>query len=331
MLATALQRLQSASASASASPDTTVTAATTTVEVPGGTLAVTTCVSSASPSASATSAGPIILLLHGLGDTSATFRLLAPRLARDTRLLVVAPDLRGCGASSAKFPEYLPEQAGRDALAVVDQVAGSAAAAEQRGVVVLGHSYSAASAVWMAAERPSTVRGIVFAGPFVRDSARMTAGMRLLLHVLFAWPWGTAMWAMYYRDQLHKSPRLDRAELVTHTRSIQASLDTEHMHALRCMMFATKQACEQRLPEVRAPSLTVMGSADPDYTSPADEVAFITTALAHTGRAESVMIDQAGHYPFFEEPDETAKHIVAFVRSLLPSSQQQQQTQATQE
>ena len=70
------------------------------------------------------------------------------------------------------------------------------------------------------------------------------------------------------------------------------------------------------LPEVRAPSLTVIGSADPDYPVPADEAAYIAKALASTGRTEQLLVDGAGHYPHFEQPDRTADAVVAFLNSL---------------
>eukprot|EP00160_Parvularia_atlantis_P015808 Unigene4714_Nuclearia_a/m.14401 Unigene4714_Nuclearia_a/g.14401 ORF Unigene4714_Nuclearia_a/g.14401 Unigene4714_Nuclearia_a/m.14401 type:complete len:320 (+) Unigene4714_Nuclearia_a:32-991(+) len=266
-----------------------------------------------------TSARPVVLLLHGIGDTAATFRFLAPRLVREGGHDVVAPDLRGCGASSAAFAAYAPERAGADVFAVLDACAVALGGdVAQRGVVIVAHSYSAASAVWAAAERPALVRGLVLMGPFVRDPNEgrgLSLGLRLLLSVLFAWPWGAAMWESYYAGTLHKAPDLDRAELARHAAAIRASLDLAHLHALQQMVFATKAACTARLPEVRAPSLTVIGGADPDYPVPENEAKYIVDALAHTGDAKYEVLEQVGHYPFFEVHSRAGELVLQFLAS----------------
>lgn len=55
---------------------------------------------------------PLIFLLHGWGDCSATFQFVVDAFKRDW--FVVAPDWRGFGdsgwnASSYWFPDYIPE------------------------------------------------------------------------------------------------------------------------------------------------------------------------------------------------------------------------------
>ncbi|WP_375475900.1 alpha/beta fold hydrolase [uncultured Jatrophihabitans sp.] len=49
-------------------------------------------------------AGPPVLLIHGIGDSSATWRTVLPQLAR--RHLVIAPDLLGHGASAKPRADY---------------------------------------------------------------------------------------------------------------------------------------------------------------------------------------------------------------------------------
>jgi pimeloyl-ACP methyl ester carboxylesterase len=65
--------------------------------------------------------GPALLLVHGIGDSSATWRGLLPRLARNNT--VIAPDLLGHGRSDKPRADY--SVAGfacgmRDLLSVLD-------------------------------------------------------------------------------------------------------------------------------------------------------------------------------------------------------------------
>ena len=57
------------------------------------------------------------------------------------------------------------------------------------------------------------------------------------------------------------------------------------------------------------PSLIVMGTRDPDFEDAAAEAA----SLAEMLRAESLIVDGAGHYPHAELPDQVAPAVLAFV------------------
>lgn len=79
-------------------------------------------------------AGPTMLLLHGTGASSHSFRHLAPLLARDFR--VVVPDLPGHGFTAEARDPSLPGMAAA--------VAGLVAAMDAPPAVVVGHSAGAA-------------------------------------------------------------------------------------------------------------------------------------------------------------------------------------------
>jgi len=89
-----------------------------------------------------TGRGPVLLLLHGTGASTHSWRALMPRLA--ARFTVVAPDLPGHGASEA------PPTSRHSLPVFAEGVAGLLDALELRPDVVVGHSAGAAIACRMA-------------------------------------------------------------------------------------------------------------------------------------------------------------------------------------
>lgn len=99
-------------------------------------------------------AGPPIVLVHGLGGTALNWRLVAPELARDRRVIV--PDLPGHGGSA---PLAGAESLDPFADAVLAVVAAEGAAPAPW----VGHSLGGLVGVRAAARRPDAVAGLVLA------------------------------------------------------------------------------------------------------------------------------------------------------------------------
>jgi len=101
--------------------------------------------------------GPTVVLLHGLGASSAFWRPVADGLGAAGARTVV-PDLLGFGASIRLGTHFhLDDQA----AAVVQLIEGQAAGP----VVLAAHSYGAAVAVTVARDRPDLVRRLVLVTP----------------------------------------------------------------------------------------------------------------------------------------------------------------------
>jgi pimeloyl-ACP methyl ester carboxylesterase len=78
------------------------------------------------------------------------------------------------------------------------------------------------------------------------------------------------------------------------------------------MMKSNAGDAAARLPEVRCPTLLVMGSDDSDFADPAAEAAAIADLLpAGLGRHE--MIEGAGHYPHAQYPQRVADVVLPFL------------------
>jgi pimeloyl-ACP methyl ester carboxylesterase len=96
--------------------------------------------------------GPVLLMLHGLGGSSYTWRAIAPRLASHYR--IIAMDLRGFGRSDKPFDRsYGP----RDHAAVVQAFIRERHLSQ---VTLVGHSYGGVLALLLAMDRNSDAQRI---------------------------------------------------------------------------------------------------------------------------------------------------------------------------
>jgi pimeloyl-ACP methyl ester carboxylesterase len=232
-----------------------------------------------------------------MGDLRQEYRFTAPLLAQ-AGFRVAALDLRGLGESDVSRDDYSVVGVGRDIGALIEHLGAENA-------FVVADSMGAGAAVYLAAERPELVRGMVLLDPFVRGKAGVA--MRALMTLLFADPWGPTAWKKYY-DSLYTSKKPE--DFDSYLARLQANLaERGRMAALRRMMAASKEESERRLSRVRSSVLVLMGSADPDFKNPEAEARRVADELRGSYR----MIEGAGHYPHAEYPEETAALILSFL------------------
>jgi pimeloyl-ACP methyl ester carboxylesterase len=246
--------------------------------------------------------GPLVFLVPGLGDRKEEYRILGPRLA-SAGYRVVAMDLRGHGQSSVGWRDYSSSAIGSDIVALLGHLDAGPA-------VIIGTSMGAGAAVWAAAEAPDMASRLVLIGPFVREvptAAWKKAMMNAIVHTAFAGPWGPAAWGMYYASLY---PTAKPADFAQYREELVANLkEPGRMAALKAMLAAPKTDVERRLAEVRAPTLVIMGTNDPDFDDPEGEAATVASLIG----GSVVTIDGAGHYPHAEMPDKTTPAILSFL------------------
>ena len=251
--------------------------------------------------------GPLVVCAPGMGDVRAAYRFMVQSLA-DAGHRVVLLDQRGHGESSSSWADYGSPLTGQDLLALVKHLGEPAA--------IIGHSSSAAAAVWAAAQEPALVSAVVLLGPFARQD-ELSAMVRLALAAVTS---NAAIWSRLYYPTMYKAPK--PADFVAYVRALQANLrEPGRMAATRGAM--TRQGeCFARAAEVKCPVLVVMGSRDPDFPDPAADAAYareLVGANAQTTRTQTAlaMIDGAGHYPHAELPTETAGGVVPFLNQAI--------------
>lgn len=243
--------------------------------------------------------GDLVLMLPGMGALRSEYRFLAPKL-KEAGYHPVAVDLRGHGESSVPWTAYDIPAVGSDILAMIDHL-------DVGPAHLIATSFSPGAAVWAAAERPSAIRSLVLIGAFVRD-AETSPIMKTAVWLMMNNPWRVKTWGMFYRSLY---PSRKPADFEQYLANLQANLaEPGRFDANKALGDSSRKPSEERLPQVQAPVLAVMGSKDPDFPDPAAEAKFI----AEQTNGRFALIEGAGHYPQTEMPEETAVVILDFLQ-----------------
>jgi magnesium chelatase accessory protein len=250
--------------------------------------------------------GPLVVLLHGTGAASHTWRDVAPLLAR--RFSVLAPDLPGHGFTSA------PRSGDGYSLTRV-----AASLAELLGVLrakpagVVGHSAGAAIALRWALDEPAEVRAIGVNAALLPFPGLLGAWAPLAARALFYNPFAVAMFAARARDPnavdrliAGTGSRLDAHGLELYRRLLAKPAHVEA--ALGWMAHWDLASLRRALPRVRCPLLLLVGGNDRAVApESADKLVGIVPKLVIERMPE------VGHLMHEEAPMAVAARIEAFL------------------
>lgn len=258
-----------------------------------------------------TGAGPLVVLVPGMGDLRRTYRFVAPALA-NSGFTVACTDLRGHGDSDPTFPSYGDVETASDVTALIEELGGPA--------FIVGNSMAAGAATLVAADHPDLVAGLVLLGPFVRNGKTSTI-QRILLRVAMARPWAAASWKSYM-PKLYAGRRPE--DFDDHRSKVVASLRRPgYGKAFSLTTRTNHDPAEARLAEVSTPTMVIMGAQDPDFPDPSDEAMWIGRTMS----AEVVMVPEAGHYPQSQQPELTTESILRFLKGAEAAVAEKQSTQ----
>lgn len=245
-----------------------------------------------------TGEGPLVVLVPGMGDLRSTYRFLVPDLVA-AGFTAVSVDLRGHGESDVGFGSYGDAETAEDVAALLDELGEQA--------VIVGNSMGAGAGAFLTAVRPELVRGLVLIGPFVRNG-EMSVLQRILMRVALARPWIATTWR-HYLPSLYAGRRPE--DLSNHLDDIVASLKRPGYASAFAALARNldHDVVEQRLEQVRTPTLVVMGALDPDFPDPEGEARWVAERLD----GDVVMVPEAGHYPHAQRPDLVGPAVVDFI------------------
>lgn len=251
-------------------------------------------------------AGPVLLLLHGTGAATHSWRALMPLLA--TRYTVVAPDLPGHGFTTGR-------RAGGLSMPVMARSVGDLLGElEMRPRVIVGHSAGAAIAIRMTLDRladPHAIVGLDAAIlPFPGLGAKLFPS---LARLLFVNPFAPHFFARLARTPgetarfLARSTgsHIDAAGVRFYERLFSTS---DHCAgAIRMMADWDLESLKRDLPRLRTRLLLLHGDADSAIPLSAAE-----EAAAMVEGATIMPLAGLGHLAHEERPEEIATTIVGY-------------------
>jgi pimeloyl-ACP methyl ester carboxylesterase len=253
--------------------------------------------------------GPLVVLSPGIGDTRGTYRFLAPLIA-NAGYRVASVDLRGHGESSTGWDSYSRTDTASDLMEVVRKLGGPAA--------IVGQSFSGGSATIAAATNPDLVSAIVEIAPATRPMSISVSGLlrnahhrrAVFLLVRFLLAGSVKTWSKYI-DVAY--PGRKPADWDTWLAALLANLrEPGRIKAAQKMGGSNVADAAAQLANVGCLALVVMGRNDPDWPDPEAEAAAIV-GLLPAGLGRYVMIENAGHYPHAQYPQQVAASVIPFL------------------
>jgi valacyclovir hydrolase len=237
--------------------------------------------------------GSPLLLMHGFTGTA---RAHLGGLIADLQTChrVIAPDLRGYGASRPPMRDFPPDFYQRDAAdmaELLDQLTPGP-------VVVLGFSDGAESALLLAATRPDLVRGVVSWGVAGVISPQMAAAAQAWLPVA-AWGPSRAGW---------------RAEIVAlHGEDQIEPLISGWAAAAAAILARGGNICFEEAAQITCPTLLINGDGEVNNL-PND----VERLAARIPQGRLVFVPNSGHSIQDDQPEQLHTLIRTFLHDLEP-------------
>jgi pimeloyl-ACP methyl ester carboxylesterase len=248
--------------------------------------------------------GPVVILLHGLGGTNASMLPLLWELATDHRVL--APDLPGFGGSAKPHARYDASWFVQWLTSFMDEVGVETA-------TLIGNSMGGRISLEAGLRAPERVDALVLlsaAAAFRR--LRQWVPLVRLLRPEFGYspmPVPHAMVVETIRAMFSDPDRMPREWLEAGADEFLRTFGTREgrFAFLSCLrqIYLDEAYGEKgfwdRLPSLQPPALFVWG--DRDRLVPAAFARYVARALPDAG---AIVLEDCGHVPQFEHPDEVA-------------------------
>lgn len=232
--------------------------------------------------------GSPILLMHGFTGTARShFAGLIDILRVDYR--VIAPDLRGYGASQPPGRDFPPDFYRRDA----DDMAALIDTLGIGPVTVLGFSDGGESALLLAAQRPDLVRAVLAWGVAGVIAPAMLAQAEQWLP-LEAWEVERAEW---------------RAEIIANHGAAQfAPMICGWLEAIRAIVAAGGNICLAEAEQITCPTLLINGANEVG-----NPLADVQRLAARIPNCRLEIVAESGHGVHWEQP----QRFIALTREFL--------------
>lgn len=257
---------------------------------------------------------PAVILLHGLGATNASMLPVLADLAADHRVL--APDNPGFGASSAPKAPYNPPW-------FAAWVEAFQRATDSRGAVLVGNSLGGRISLEAGLTHPKSVRAVVLLtpSPAFRRLRQYVPFVRLVTPELARLPLPLSHRLVVEGIRAMFSDP-DRLPQTWYDAAADEAVRVMQSRAHRVAFFSSarqiyledaygKNGFWHRLPGLLPPALFVWG--DRDRLVPSSFARHVADALPSAGQ---IVLEDCGHVPQFEHPEETMAMLRGFLEHL---------------
>ncbi len=254
-------------------------------------------------------AGPPVLLIHGFGASTYTWRHVMPALAEDFR--VVAVDLKGFGQSPK------PRDGRYSILDQVDLIEALIDRLDLQDLTLVGHSYGGGVALLtslrLLAKDPARLSRLVLIGSAAYEEGT-PAFIRLLQIPLLgdlavrlipeAWQVKHILRKAYYADD-----KISDEALRAYTAPLeQPGAKHAALHTARAVRELDLDALNRQFPNISVPTFIVWGRQD--EIIPLELGQRLAAAIPDSTLR---IVENCGHIPHEEQPDET----IALTRGFL--------------
>lgn len=254
--------------------------------------------------------GSVTMLLHGFAGSGRTWDGVADRLGVGRRLVTV--DLLGHGGSDAPpAARHDVQRQAADIASIIERLA------DGRSVDVIGYSFGARIALWLAVTTPARVRRLVLESPSAGITEAQARVDRVAADERWAQLLDTGDLVAFHEAWEAQPVFVSRARLPDGAR---AAIRAEHLGADARGLAASLRGAGQgampplgpRLHLVETPTLVLAGTLDPVGQARATGVA------QGIPGARLVLLEDMGHAPHLECPE----RFVRITNDFLGSSTQ---------
>lgn len=249
--------------------------------------------------------GDPVVLLHGFGASTYSWRKVIPALAESFR--VVAIDLNGFGYTQRpeSFDSYTREGQAEMVLRVMDALGIERAH-------LIGHSYGGGLTLWIAARHPARVRSIVLvdsSAPTYANDRRSRAAALRPLNAFFL-----RTWVLHPRTVRRALLRSFSDDSLVTPELVREYFDRIRIEGVTAAYYGLTAPARSRpepvdLKEIQVPAFVVWGAEDELVP-----VAAGRKAAGLLPDAELAVMEGVGHVPMEERPDEWLRLVLPFLR-----------------
>jgi pimeloyl-ACP methyl ester carboxylesterase len=240
--------------------------------------------------------GPLIVWIHGLGESSLCFQAISRHSALQGYRHVLV-DLPGYGHSPRPDEAYRLDEAATELASWLPTLGEPA--------ILIGHSMGGVLAQLVAERAPTTARAVVDV------DGNISLGDCGFSSKVAAYPLNVFLASGFdeLRDQVYRDG-VDNLPLRGYYASMcLADPKVIHRHSLDLVEMSTREDLAVRLTKLAVPSLYIAGS--PDGAAKRSKELLVASV------ARWMIVEPAGHWPFLDQPDAFANLVADFLGPIV--------------